>query len=256
MSTSNHIAFHDSDEEFCRSKFDHFLRNTSPDADLVWEDGDEPPDYYFRLNDMRYAVEVTRFMDKASFSAKAEMTIPSQSDFINEIEQIAREKNVLRGLYVVRFNGNFEKSQRGRAKVRSGILNYLENTKELETAAFQWVYELDGHSCGIEKRYGHPDMMHPPRSNNQIKWSADVITELPEIVEDRLSDKAYKLRNIIFPKILLLYDWYHLAGQQIFAECVSKLPSLTSFHTVFIVQSNSEGFVLVSQNPGWTQVGK
>jgi len=54
-------------EEFCKSKFDEFLKAVSKSASIQWEDvaqKDEPPDYYLCLNKAKYAVEITSLVEK------------------------------------------------------------------------------------------------------------------------------------------------------------------------------------------------
>ena len=54
-------------EEFCKSKFDDFIRAKLRYSSIHWDDvaqTDEPPDYFLHLDGIKYAVEVTLLMEK------------------------------------------------------------------------------------------------------------------------------------------------------------------------------------------------
>ena len=240
-------------EEFCKSKFDDFLKKTSVSASIVWQDGDEPPDYYLSLDDARYAVEVTILMEKLAVGASTMpriAVIASLWDFVDEVEQIARERNLLHGTYIVRFSKPIENFHSMKENIRTALLYYIESTQDLDKAPSQIVLKRGRQSCVIEKLHSQSDRIHKTGPNN-AKGEGEVATEICYLLEEKLAKKRYKLRNVTLPQIVLLYDSYHFADPEMYKHCGSKLSPLASFHTVFVVQSNSEGFILHSQNPGW-----
>ena len=81
----------------------------------------------------------------------------------------------------------------------------------------------------------------------------EALVEVKQLLGNRLDEKQYRLRNIAYPKILLLHDKYYFADLEAYKECISTAPSLQSFHTVFIVGSIIEGEVLYSQDLTWIQ---
>ena len=46
------------DEEICRKCFDRYLRTRLGSRILAWEEGGEPPDYYLRVDNRRFADSV------------------------------------------------------------------------------------------------------------------------------------------------------------------------------------------------------
>jgi hypothetical protein len=84
-----------------------------------------------------------------------------------------------------------------------------------------------------------------------VKWEGDAAKDIRDLLNESLNAKAEKLKDITEPKILLLLDRYRLADRQMYEECVAHLSSLSHFHTVFVVRSRKDAFILHTQNPGW-----
>lgn len=244
-------------EEFCKSKFDDFLKKVQASASIVcgvWQDGDEPPDFYFTLDDIRYAVEITILTEKiavGTFKMPRVAIAHSLWKFVDEVEQLARERHLLHGAYIVRFSKAIEDFSAVKDDIRIRLLGYIECTQAMEKSPGKTVFKRRRQSCIIEKLHTRSDRIHKAGPHN-TKWGGEAETEICDLVEERLADKCYKLRNLALPKIALLYDSYHFAGSKMYKDCVYKLPSLSSFHTVFIVQSDSDGFILYSENLGWS----
>jgi hypothetical protein len=54
------------EEEQAKGYFNGFLEARYSPRDILWEDGDEPPDYWLTLSGARYAVEVTSILERAN----------------------------------------------------------------------------------------------------------------------------------------------------------------------------------------------
>ena len=85
------------------------------------------------------------------------------------------------------------------------------------------------------------------------RWEKEALAEAKQLLYERVDEKQYRLRNISDPKILLLHNKYHFVDLDAYNACISEVPSLYAFHTVFAVESNSEGQILYSQEPTWAQ---
>jgi hypothetical protein len=240
-------------EEFCKSKFDDFLKKTPASTSIVWQEGDEPPDYYLSFDDARYAVEVTILMEKLAVggSAMPKTTVmASLWDFVDEVEQTAKERNHLHGTYIVRFTKPIDNFREVKDSICTALLYYIEHTQDLDKSPGQIVFKRGSQSCVVEKLHSRADRIHKAGPNDS-KWEGEVATEICNLLEERLANKHYKLREIALPQIVLLYDSYHFADQKMYKDTASKPLSAVTFHTVFIVQSDGDGFVLHSENMDW-----
>jgi hypothetical protein len=83
------------------------------------------------------------------------------------------------------------------------------------------------------------------------RWRSDALAEVWQLLNDRLEEKQYRLRNINYPKILLLHNKYYFIDLRAYNACEKKLSSLQSFNSVFIVESSKSVQLLYSQQPDW-----
>lgn len=240
-------------EEISKSKFDSFLKERSLSLPIEWKDGDEPPDYYLSVDGTRYAVEVTRFVENLVVGASTISrlaVIASLTDFVEEVEQITRTRKILRGTYIVGFSKPIENFREVKDEIGVALLQYIEKTRDSDREFKQVVFKHGRQSCDIQKLNLQADRIRRTGPHG-VKWEGEVATDACNLLLERLTSKRAKLANVALPKIVLLYDSYHFADLETYRDCVSKLPSFASFHTVFLVQCESEGLVLYSQNLGW-----
>ncbi len=83
-----------------------------------------------------------------------------------------------------------------------------------------------------------------------------IAREICHLLSEVLTVKIRKLARLSLPRVLLIFDQYGfgsygLKNPRVRGLCVSGLPELANFHTVFIVEDNDEGFVLSSQDGQW-----
>ena len=243
-------------EEFCKSKFDAFLIKLFASSKVVWQDvaqKDEPPDYYLYLDKSKFAVEVTTLMEKVEVGTATlpeVAIIDSLWRFVDEVELIARNKRCLQGTYIVSFSQPIDDFGIVRDRIQDDLLDYIQATRFFRIIDAEAVFKQGRQQCAIQKLHNESDKITkagPARS----KWEGEAATDICHLLEERLTDKNYKLRNIVYPRILLLYDSYRFAASQMYKDCIPQLSSLASFHTVFVVQGDERSFVLYSQDSGW-----
>ena len=240
-------------EELCKSRFGNYLKNSLSTGPLAWEDGDEPPDFYLSIAGERFAVEVTILMEQFTVG---ESTMPTKAiraslrEFVDEVEQLARKQNTLHGTYLVLFSKPIAGFRDSKDSIRLALLNYVANTQGVERAPRQVVFKHNRQTCSIEKFHTQTDRINQAVAFNG-KREDEAAAEIYNLLEERLAEKCHKLRMIHLPKIALLYDAYLFANPSMFKDCTSRLSSLDSFHTVFIVHDNYLDFILYSQNPDW-----
>jgi len=250
------------DEEFCRAQFDAFVKRFFISTDVIWEEvpqQDEPPDYYLLLKDTRFAVEVTTLIEKVLVGTSVflpyAVTGRILQQFVSEIENTARTEGYLRGNYLVSFSRPIDDFATVRDNIRVKLLEHIQSTSHLEQTSLEIIFEHTvtqqrPQQCGVQKVGNKPDrvVLGGPV---QMKWEGDAAEDICGLLNKNLDTKAGKLKDISEPKILLLLDEYQFADRQMYARCTYQLPSLSSFHTVFVTEDANKGFVLCSQNHDW-----
>lgn len=243
-------------EEFCKSKFDDFIRAKLRYSSIHWDDvaqTDEPPDYFLHLDGIKYAVEVTLLMEKTE---AGNLQLPNIAitaslwQLVDEVETNARNDNCLHGAYLVSFSQPVTNFRNIRNQLFSDLLNYVTETQFVRTAPERVIFEHGYQRCTIRKLHDQKNYIGRAGPSGG-KWEGEVRDEICDLLEERINSKRQKLSRVAEPKILLLYDAYHFANSEMYKDCVSRVPYLASFHTVFVVQSDSEGFILNSLNTNW-----
>jgi hypothetical protein len=252
------------DEEYCKAQFDAFLRKSFVSPKVTWEDvetQDEPPEYYLRLGDLLFAVEVTTLVEKVLVGTRdplphAEISKILQ-DFVDEVGATAKAGGYLHGDYLVSFSTPIDNFKAVRDEVQEGLLDYIQDTGGLERVPLKIVFERilplqRPYQCGIQKVGNELDRI---RSGTPfwMKWEGDARVDLCSLLDKSLNAKVYKLRKIAVPKILLLLDEYIFADPEMYEKCIPLISSLSFFHTVFVAQGNKRGFVLYSQHSDWSK---
>ncbi|MDE3090782.1 MAG: hypothetical protein KGJ80_15510, partial [Chloroflexota bacterium] len=133
-----------SDEEFCRSEFDKFLRESLGKTSIVWEEvaqSSEPPDYYLQLGDYRFAVEVTSIRETIKITPSpltATGLSAASKKFVESIEKSAVDEGILTGMYVVTLEP-MDAFAEVKNLIAERILSYVRSTKDLLVAQRQVV---------------------------------------------------------------------------------------------------------------------
>lgn len=245
-------------EEFCKDSFDNYLKKLTPASTILWKDveqKDEPPEFYLSVNGTKYAVEVTRLMQKVDVRAKKHLPGGIVRDFLrkfvdDEVEAVARNHSFLQGSYLVLFSKPITNFAKVQGIIQSALLSYISATQAASKAPRRIVYECNRQKCVIEKVHKEENkvIMGGPFIS---RWKGEALGDVKQLLENRLDEKQHGLRNITYPKILLLHNNYYFADLEAYKARILIVPSLQSFHTVFIVESNNEGQVLYSQQPTW-----
>lgn len=245
-------------EEFCKNSFDMYLRKISPALSLGWtevEQKAEPPEYYLSMNGVIYAVEVTILIQKVAVGAKNHLPVGVIRDLLkrfvdDEVEAVARRSGYLQGAYLVSFSKPVTNFANVKSVIQSELVSFIAATQLAIKAPARVVYKHNREQCRIEKIHSEENkvVMGGPSMSS---WKAEALTEAKQLLDDRLGGKQRKLRNIDEPKILLLHNRYHFLHLEDYEAVIAEVPSLHSFHTVFIVESSIEGRILHSQEPTW-----
>jgi hypothetical protein len=246
------------DEEFCKLRFTEYITNIYPVDAVRWEDvpiEEEPPDYYLYLDGTKYAVEVTDMIEQVNVgttrSIPRNVVIDILAAFVKEVEKEAKKCNWLSGAYTVSFRKPVQNFRAVEIELREQILLYLQSTKELELAPHQELIVGNNQVFSIYKVHSKKDIIYPGLPVF-TKWESQSNQESLILLEERLTDKLNKLRNLSSQIILLILDtnWY-FPNNKAFVEAIPLLPEIPRFHTVFVVSPNFSDFLLYSENPEW-----
>jgi len=251
------------DEEHCKREFDTFLRQCYRGDDIAWTKGDEPPDYYLTLCGTKYAVEVTRLMEKVTVGSAKPLPYKEISrvlqNFVGNIEILAKKEGSLHGKYLVSFTpiNNFTVVC---GEIQEALLNFIRQTKNLDNFPWKTIFKSKirtprcmPQNCEIQKLDSSSDKVLFCGVSGAVKHESEVVGDLCRLLNDRLDTKKYLLRNIAFPKIVLLLDQYLFADLAEYEACVNQIPSLNFFHTVFVVRGRWNSFLLYSQHTDWAK---
>lgn len=247
-------------EELCKNSFDKFLINLLPDSSISWEDVPQEcgsPDYYLWIDGIEYAVEVTKLMKNDDIVKKNQFLPPEeyrdmlQSFIKNDIESFAMENNYLIGTYRVSFSKLIENFKKKKREIQSKLLSYIRETQNFSNEPLRVIYENGREKCVIEKTDGRDDKVCMGIYLIGSKWEGEIDPEVYQLLDERIRKKVCKLKNISYPKILLLHDQYLFACSKKYKSCISSISSRFSFHAVFLVENNNKGLLLYSQDPKW-----
>lgn len=244
------------DEEFCKTKFDEFIKKISKAGSIRWEDvdqKDEPPDYYLYLNDVKYAVEISALIEKIDIGNRILphfVIISSLRKLVDEVETEARKKRFLKGTYIVKFSQPINNLEKVGNHLFNNLLTHIKATQYKNTSAEYTVFKQGIRKCTIEKLNDLDNKIYK-MGPNQAKWGGEIAKEICALLEERLIEKYSLLRGTLDPKILLLYDAYYFAEPKVFKACLNKLSHLDFFHTIFITKGEGPGWILYSENKSW-----
>lgn len=246
------------EEEYCKMQFDTFLRKFFSSSDVKWEDvQDVRPEYYLFVDKVRYAVEVTTLVEKIPVGGaspiEAAAVFKTLQDFVGGVETAAKAEGNLRGKYVV-YLTPIDNFACVRDEIQKGLLEYIRDTRNLEAASWKVVFRKitlpHQQLCQIQKVGSKPDKVYVSVAG-MPKTGTDIIRGLCSLLNERLDTKVKLLKKITEPKILLLLDEYVFSDPEDYKACLNQIPSLDSFHTVFVVQDSRDSFLLNSQHNDW-----
>jgi hypothetical protein len=249
-------------EKFCKSEFGLFLKRFFASEAISWIpvcQNQEPPDYFLDLNGNRFAVEVTALIKNIPIGThrprSRRVLVDELEKWVDEIEQTARTANYLRGHYRVLFSSPIDNFEKVKKTIRWKLLDYIRDTQNLTHAPETSVFKKGRQECTIEKLeyddYEFDTVVIGGCILLDSAWLKDAVEEMCKLLKERIEEKAQLLRNVSQVKILLLDNNYVLADATRYRDCISRVPAMTSFHTIFIADHDKKSFILYSQNENW-----
>lgn len=231
-------------EEFCRDEFHGWLKchlGEIPD----WKPGDEPPDFWLTLNEVKYAVEVTRIVCQDARTDWA-----SLRRMVKEASEEARTAGDLSGTYLVAFEGRVAQLRKVRRSIKERLLQYVRQTASVETQKGEAI-EVEGTVlCTIRKLHNKgAALLAAGGVHNKGCLVSEAQTELGRLLQDSFTAKSKILGKTNCPTVLILYDLFGLKDKDMFIECVQQIPETKLFHTIYVVEDIGAGYVAHAGQP-------
>jgi len=239
------------EEERCKHAFDTFLRQHCQVDDIVWEPGDEPPDYYLQLNCTKYAVEVTALTEVIQIKNNIQPYLSfliTVDRFIKQLKQEASKEGILTGAYVVRY-GPLDDFGKKRETISKSIMGYLRANKDVPSAPEEVVLSRERRSWYIKKY--NSEKRYLTGNTSDAKWRGEAEEELCILLNQTITNKARKLAAIPYPKILLIADRYPWLESSDWKRCLPNLSSISDFHTIFLVSDERGNSIINSIESTW-----
>jgi hypothetical protein len=247
------------DEEHARLSFDLHLRQVAGITDATWEpfpNGENmPPDFYLRLGDDTFAVEVMSLFTQygqGGDSVSEESIWKATERLTDEVEIEAAQAGILHGGYVLTLDGPYDNFFHSKKQLRSLLLKFITDTQGVAATpgALEFVELPSGQRCAVNKYESASDWVAAAIFSDGGDWNWEVVTELRMLLDDAVSKKAWKLRGVPQPWVLLLLDRHHFARSQEYDRVRQALEPgwgtagspAQCFRSINIVQANGEVF--------------
>jgi hypothetical protein len=241
------------DEEFAKEVFHEFLldRREAP----LWDEGDEPPDYYLTIGAQRYGVEVTQLMEEFQLGGRNQTPV-SVSRYLksmaDRIESEARKRSILNGAYSL-----WAKAVENLGELEEDIIQealwYIEHTQNLTTAPPHRITTRLSQSWYVSKINYHKDVVMLANHYKPHVDEKDPVA-VSALMRSRVDTKVGKLQRVSLPNILLLLDGFGLASWEVWLRAADLLDT-SQLHTIARVTGNRKVQILKSAEVKWQSEG-
>ena len=227
----------DLQERWCLSQLESAVRRRYPGADLSHHKGTEPPDFWLRVNDRRFAVEIT------TIRLQEELTDwQSLRRLTGDIESQGIRAQELSGRYVIQACAKLPPGRKARKELRLKVREYLRVTETTSTALPRELTACNRRFGQISKYAPDGARLHLVGGLSDTGAGEDEIRpELQTLLNQRIANKRGKLVRCQVPVILVLYDCYGLEAEVAgFVESIRESPDILFFRAVLLVHSGGD----------------
>ncbi len=252
------------DEEMvCADSLLHCLKDQCGCQNVIIEsEHNEPPDFWFTIEGVRYAGEVTSIVTNQGYSAlcgKLEDAV---------LEEATKAGRIV-GTYILQFTGRPSIPWRNPRKWRELVelaVQFITDSAEIRDPEDLCLLEdSDSHLeiCKFHAEGGKVGMIEP----SDLKCGGAIHDDLRKLIENRVTEKRKRLEKKGIPcqaAILLLYDAYGFAETGDAEKALADVPDHDWFHSIFWAASfanrpnelspadpGREGRFIYSANPRW-----
>lgn len=245
------------EESLCMKCFVTHMEKQLGLQNIEYDRGQDPPDFWCKIKAKKYAVEVTRIVNKLdkipgrSGSIDSAMYRDWLQKLAEKIEKKAKEALCLRGAYVLSIihTPNIPRKDQD---VVSEAVEYICKTKTLPNEPEKTLLRDQGGKINIIKLNNNKDYV--THGSILAKSEGKIKLDLNTYLEHSISDKIKKLISPSIPKydgtVLLIYDQYKFVDYEEFPKTVKFMEF---FHSVFLVLDlrRKRGFFLYTKDETW-----
>lgn len=244
------------EERLARLAFQQQIERIYGADGFDWEQvDDDPPDYFFTIDGVKYGVEATTIPGTVLVRGIPEPIMKTRgmlADMERNLEAKARNEGVLHGFYWVGVHNPVRRSREMVTHLKSEILRFVESTQDEREASHEITYPLklpDGtpappgavRMATIRKLPKKKDALRIQTTyvGREERAQEEACTRLKEAVVS----KAAKLRKNNCPKpwILLLLHAHDFAEAEIYRERCEEFKGLEEFHSILIARPSGSG---------------
>lgn len=198
--------------------------------------GSDPPDYWFTVGGIRYAVEVTRLVQQQGRHSRYGSQAVLER-WVKELSRAAINRNDLVGRYALFLDHKVAESpHQVRRALRLQLLELLHQTRHLPVFHLRSLLTVDPWLARISKHSGEGASISLV-TTGFTAWGADVEVNTRSILQRALATKRKKLAGVQEPLVLVLLNGYLLADAQTYERVMEDL-DLKFFAGVYLIHSD------------------
>ena len=235
-------------EKICRECFNKHLSKKLSIKDIKWKiNNDDPPDYFYTINDKDYAVEATSIDDRIKVGLKKLPFLSlfnSQFRLIKEVQKELEDKGVGSGTYHVSSSGTHPKYKSFENSIKESIIKFILDNKSVDSTDPIRIFQKNELIYFIIKDNNSKPLKINPGyiyEKNKEKAKNEFFALLQQIINEALQ-KISKNSNL--PKILLLLNTSFIVEEEDYKDFVYKLEFLEEFQIIFMCKSEEEGYFI------------
>lgn len=217
----------------------------------------DPPDFWCKIKGKKYAVEVTRIVNKLDRIPKRSepLDFPEYKEWLKQISkriaQEAKEQDCLAGGYAV-FTIGTPNIPKKAEEITLNAVKYICKTQTLTRENGETLYRDQGGKIGITKV--NNDKSYVSACPALAKSEGKIKQDLEKLLKHRISDKIKRLIKPNVPKydgtILVIYDQYKFGDPEDYPKMVE---GMEFFCSVFLVLDvcRERGCFLYTKDKTW-----
>ncbi len=239
------------DEEMvCADSLVHYLKHQCGCQNVSIEsEHDEPPDFWFTIEGVKYAGEVTSIVTDQGYSALC-------MAFEDAVRDRATNAGQIVGAYALVITERPNIPRRGSPEWTELIqqaTEFITDTAEVQDPGDRCLLEDSNGRLAIKKLHGLGAEVGLIE-NRGLRWEVEVKDELRQLIAESVEKKRKKLQKKGISRqtaILLLYDAYGFGRVGDAEQALADVPDHDWFHSIFWAASfNNRPNELSPADPG------
>lgn len=234
-------------EEFCREILSNYLETKW--KSIQWEEGDEPPDYYFYVNGEKFAVEITSAHQQivVNKESKERTTIDhSLMLFLKRTEEILLGEGILNGYYYCYLEGPISNFPKFKAQFLREIRKLI-SSNALDPSSGHIKLNIEGEIVEVWRDNYKVNRLVGMAGIKKHSKSIHIQHNVNVMVMGALQDKIDKLKDISCKKILVILNDYFLANISMFRTSIESIIEKSFFDEIYYIDRDKTVGSLYSQ---------